>query len=496
VISFLRREQRPIAKVGLVLRVATSNLAEWNGIFDKNMQPIIMPDRRGKAMKVTPALVRTVVELATEWQKAGKRLRIKDFTRHLSGREIELSSKTVSEILIANDLYGAKVKKRRPRFYQHLRQTVPNGLVGVDGKEFIVMLGTDPHRFNLELCVDVKSHLHGGWHIADSETTEGFIKALEMHRQAWGTPLAVVADHGSANLSDKACEYLKGLDIVILPAGPGNPKGNGSVEGAFSEMAEVIGTIKIDTTSPYSLAKSIFKHVVTVYMNMRNRQPRLNAKHSPVDEMNTKVDPEKMAELKEKYRQRSVQQRMKPDHTAKYDRLHWLIDHHHLGVDEPSMARAEKCIVYYDIEVIAKAEAAFVKAINLNETRRTLPYFFGILKNIQKDFDNARYQDYCRQRYHYLTMLERERQQEKENNDTVTPNILVEMIRNAIALPMVALREIALRQAERMAIVLKKQYHRLEVLKMKILESMESITGIAPLEKQEILDLMERFVAC
>jgi hypothetical protein len=30
---------------------------------------------------------------------------------------------------------------------------------------------------------------------------------------------------------------------------------------------------------------------------------------------------------------------------------------------------------------------------------KALPYFFGILKNIQNEMDEARYEDYCRQRY-------------------------------------------------------------------------------------------------
>jgi hypothetical protein len=476
-----------------LLHIKISTLAEWDGLFDEKMRPIVLPDRRGKVAKVTAELVRRVVELARD-RKATKSLRIKAFTRHLADQGIELSSKTVSEILIANELYGMKVKKRRPRFYQHLRQTIPNGLVAVDGKEFVVLLGDEDHRFNLELCVDVKSFLHSGFSIADAETTEEFIKVMNMHRTAWGTPLAIVTDHGTANLSGIARGFLKSHDIEILPAGPANPKGNGSVEGAFSEMAEVIGAIHLDMTNPRSLAKSILEKIVAVYIALRNRLPRLGANHSPTAEMNWPVAPLTRVELKECYHRR-VQQNKKPDHTAKHDRLHCLIDQHNLIVDAPSLARAEKCIAYYELDTIARSEAAFGSAISRDDTRKNLPYFFGILKNIQKEADIARHEDYCRRRYNYLQMMERERQQAKEEKDDLVPAVLVDMLHAAISLPSLTLKEIALRQAKEMVANLKKQYRYLGVLKNTIADTLAEISDITFAQRQEIITLTEQFIA-
>ena len=478
-----------------LLHVKVSTLAEWDGHFDAKMRPIILPDRRGKAAKVTAELVRRVVELARGQQAANKSLRIKAFTRHLLSKEIELSSKTVSEILIANDLHGVKVKKRRPHFYQHLRRTIPNGLVAVDGKEFVVLLGDESHRFNLELCVDVKSFLHSGFSIADTETTEEFIKVMNMHRTAWGTPLAVVTDHGTANLSGKAREFLKSHDIESLPAGPANPKGNGSVEGAFSEMAGVIGTIRIDTTTPRALAKSVLEKIVAVYIALRNRMPRLGANHSPTTEMNWPVAPLKRVEQKEYYRRRAQQQNKKPDQTTKHDRLHWLIDHHHMAVDEPSLARAEKCIAYYDLDTIAKSEAAFCTAISRDDGRKNLSYFFGILKNIQATADETHHQDYCRKRYNYLQMMERERQQAKDETDDLVPEVLAEMLHTAISLPSLQLKQIALRQAKEMAVNLKSQYRYLGTLKNTISDILAKISNITLAQRQEIIALTEQFIA-
>jgi len=195
------------------------------------MVPLIVPDGRGKACKVTPDIVRQIVEVA----KSKSRIRLKSFTRQLTAeKDIVLSSKKVSEILIANGLYRPEIRRRRPRFYQSLRQGIPNGLVSIDGSEFTIWIEHMPYKFNLELSVDVDSFCHTGFSISDSETTEEFIKVMEAHKASWGLPIGLVSNHGSANLSVQAMDYLNQNNIEMLPAGPANPKGNGAIEGAFS----------------------------------------------------------------------------------------------------------------------------------------------------------------------------------------------------------------------------------------------------------------------
>jgi len=466
-----------------------STLAEWNTLFDERMRPLVKPDRRGRSVKVTAALVRTVVQLAEEYSSNGGRLRIKAFTRHLGTHDILLSSKTVSEILIANDLHGARVRKRRPRFYQQLRQKHANGLVSLDGKEFTMYLGTEIHRLNLELCVDVNSFTHSGYSVAASESAEEAIKVLEMHRLAWGSPLAVVTDHGSANLAGNTLDYLKRHDIEILPAGPANPKGNGTVEGAFSEMAEVIGAIHLDTTSSQTLVTSILAKIVSVYVTMRNRLPRRGDKVSPLAAMAMPVVEELQKTEKERYRQRA-RPVAAPEQSEKFTRLHWLLDHHHLDVDGPSLKRAEKCIVWYDLAVIAAAEAAFLKAVSRDDGRRNLSYFFGILRNMQEEADIAKQREYCRQRYYYQQLVERERQQAEEN-EQISLQTLVDMLRSAIALPIASVKQIAMRQVERMLAQLKERYRYLGVLKKQILEALAGINDLPMLQRQEMIDWVE-----
>ena len=237
-----------------------STLSEWNQVFDDNMVPLVIPEKRGKRIKITADIVRQIVEAAKEIKG---RLRLKIFVRKLSEEYgMDLGRKKVTEVLIANGLYKASVRRKRPEFYQQLRQTIPNGLISVDGSEFKVSIDGIAYKFNLELGVDVESFCHTAFSISESETTKEFINVMEGHKALWGTPLGLVSDHGSANLSCESMEYLRHNNIEILPAGPGNPKGNGTCEGAFSEMKEVLGTIELDTSSPKEMGKAVLEKII------------------------------------------------------------------------------------------------------------------------------------------------------------------------------------------------------------------------------------------
>ena len=455
------------------------------------MVPLIVPDGRGKGHKITPDIVRQIVEVAKELKLKGCRIRLKSFTKQLASEEgIVLSSKKVGEILIANGLYKPEMRRRRPRFYQALRQGIPNGLVSVDGSEFTVWINQVPYKFNLELGIDVESYCHTGFSVSDSETSREFIKVIEAHKASWGTPIGLVSDHGSANLSDQAMDYLNQNGIDILPAGPANPKGNGTVEGAFSEMKGVIGTIDLKTLSPRNLAKAVLEKVVSIYIAMRNRLPRVGDKIAPGKAMKAHMPKEKLQALKERYKERK-QRSEDPDQETKLGRFVWIIQNHGLEVDERSLKRAGKCIVTYDLNAINKSEEAFLKAIRRDQQRCTLPYFFGILNNIQNDLDTAQYEDYCRGRYYYHGMLDREREEQEKNKETTTVKTLVAMLRNAILSRHRFIKDTCVRQAKRMASDLKKQYHYAGALKKKILDELGNLKGLGIEQRKEAVKIME-----
>jgi hypothetical protein len=492
-VVFLRGEQRPLHDIAWVLSLQGSTLSEWNRTFDEQFNALHIPDRRGKAGKVTAELVRQVVKAAQQEKEGNKRLRVKSFARKLTEQGIVLSSKTVSDILIANDLYKARVKNRRPRFYQSLRQSIPNALVSVDGKEFKVVMGSEAHTFNLELSVDVHSFMHSAFSVADTETTAEFIKVLESHRRQWGKPLALVTDHGSANLSERAQAYLKKNDIEILPAGPANPKGNGTVESAFSGMEEVIGSIYLDTSSPHALAKGVLEKIVSVYVTMRNRLARRDSGCRPEILMHAPVTTQQRRDQQAGFKQRA-ESRKKPASTAKQDRLQWLISRHGLYVDENSLKRAGKCIEHYDLDAIGKSEEAFLQAISRNQDRCNLAYFFGILKNIQADMDAARHEQYCRERYNYKQLKDRARHQREIELDQPTVAVMVETLQAALSCPLDQVKDASLKQARRMALELQKQYRYVASLKKKVLDVLNGIGELTFSQRNTIVGFVDQFL--
>ena len=455
------------------------------------MVPLIVPDGRGKGHKITPDMVRQIVEVAKELKSKGRRIRLKSFTKQLTAEEdIVLSSKKVAEILIANGVYKPEIRRRRPRFYQALRQGIPNGLISVDGSEFTVWIDQVPYKFNLELSIDVESYCHTGFSVSDSETSQEFIKVIGAHRKSWGTPIGLVSDHGSANLSDESKAYLERNDIEALPAGPANPKGNGTVEGAFSEIKGVIGTIDLKALSPRNLAKAILEKVISIYITMRNRLPRFGDKIAPGKAMKIQIPKEKRQALKERYKGRK-QRNEDPDQEAKLGRLVWIIQNHGLEVDEQSLKRAEKCIATYDLNAINKSEEAFLKSIRRDQQRCTLPYFFGILNNIQNDLDTAQYEDYCRGRYYYQGMVDQERKEQEKAKEITTVENLVAMLRNAILSRHRFIKDTCVRQAKRMAADLKKQYHYVGALKKTILDELGNVKELGIDQRKEAVKIME-----
>jgi transposase InsO family protein len=459
------------------------------------MIPVVIPDKRGKASRITAEIVRQIVEAAKGIKVKGHRLRLKAFVKELSKEhDIVVSRKKVTEVLIANGLYKASIRRRRPRFYQRLRQTIPNGLISVDGSEWKVQIDGNEYKFNLELGVDVESFCHTAFNVSESETTEEFIKVMEGHKALWGTPLGLVCDHGSANLSRESIRYLNRNDIKIMPAGPGNPKGNGTCEGAFSEMKNVIGEIQIETSSPREMARSILEKMVSVYVKMRNRVPRFGEGIAPLKSMELPVSAKEREDIRERYRKRR-QKTEDPEQETKLDRLDFIIKNHQLETDEKSLKRGQKCIVSYDLEAISKSEEAFLKAIRRNRERVTLPYFFGILKNIQNEMDEARHEDYCRQRYGYEQVLGREREKQERMDNRPTVEGLAGMIKNAVLSRLPDLRNILVGQARRMACHLKKQYRYLNVLRKKILDALNEVTEFTLEQLEKATMLMEEVLA-
>jgi len=477
-----------------VLAVSAGTLSVWNQGFDENLKPLKLADDRGKASKVTIEIVKRVCEKAKQLKQQAKRIRLKQFARDLEKEDgINLSAKTVNEILIANDLAAARSRKKRPRFYQSLCQRIPNGLLSLDGSEFTIWLDNKPFTFNLELAVDVASFTHTAFSIADTETTDEVIGVLEAHCQKWGTPIGIVCDHGSANLSEDARGYIHSKGIELVAAGPANPKGNGTDEGAFSQMKKALGEIRLDMSSPKALATSVLRALICVYVYMRNRLCKHNKDIVPRDQMAMPVNcDQREAErqrLKEyqKTRTGGEQEQLKQDH------LQWVMDHFGLKPQADVLKRAQRSIKAYELEAIGESQKAFVKAVDRKPDRCNLSYFFGILRNIQKQRDEQAIRQYCRQRYNYLQMLEIQRRQDADQQP-VSIDDVISMLEKAVSKKSRIVKELAIRKAGEWTRELVANHSYLGALKKKFSDALAKLHHLNFEQKQKAWELVEQFL--
>jgi hypothetical protein len=466
-----------------------STLGDWNKGFDENFKPLVVPDNRGKTAKVTIEMVRVIVDKAKGCKARGKRIRIKQFAADLKSEEgINLSAKTVENILIANDLHKAHTRKKRPRFYQDLCRKIPNGLLSLDGSDIIVWLGETPHRFNVELAVDVVTFAHTAFSIAATETAEQVIRVLDSHRNCWGLPIGVLYDHGSANISAEVQRYLHDLGIESVPVGPGNPKGNGTDEGAFSQMKKALGTIRLDISTPKALAKSVLESLISVYVYMRNRTPVKGASTHPAEHMTMPITDEQRNRERQELRNHVAVKAGNEEDQLKLDRLHWVIRHHGLDVSSEALKRAQRSIKAYELEAIWETEAIFLKATSRKSDRQNLPYFFGILKNIQQQRDDDAKRQYCRERYNYQVMLDLDRQ---KNEPSPLPSInhVVGMLEKAVTVKARFVKALAIRKAGEWTHEIVKNSQYVGPLRKKIEDAIGNVKSLTIEQKQKAWEL-------
>jgi hypothetical protein len=477
-----------------VLAVSTSTLSCWNQGFDQNMKPLKIPDKRGKASKVTLEIVRRVCRKAKQLKDQAKRIRLKQFTENLKKEDaIDLSAKTVNEILIANDLAAAQSRKKRPQFYQSLCQRIPNGLLSLDGSEFTIWLDNMAFTFNLELAVDVGSFTHTAFSIADTETTEEVISVLEAHRQQWGTPLGIVCDHGSANLSEDAINYIQAQGIELVAAGPRNPKGNGTDEGAFSQMKKALGVICLDMSSEKALAKSVLNALISVYVYMRNRLCLHNKSVMPIEQMAMPVCQDQRNVERQRLKEHQKAKTGSEEDQLKLDHLQWVIDHFGFELEAGVLKRAQYSIKAYELEAIGETQKAFVKATNRKADRCNLSYFFGILKNIQQQRDEQAVKQYCRQRYNYQQMLDMQRKQDTEQQPASIDHI-ISMLEKAVTQKSRIVKELAIRRVGEWTQQLMTNYSYIGSLKKKLSDALGKLNHLTFEQKQKAWELLEQFL--
>lgn len=441
-------------------------------------------------------VIRQVVEAAKAFLAKGRRLRLKDFSLMFNREhQAELSSKTIQAILTANDLYKPETRQKRPEFYKSLCHQIPNGLVSLDGSDFVLRINGQTLKYNIELGVDVGTFCHTGFDVSRAETSEAVINVLEQHRQEFGFPLGVVFDQGSWNLSERVLDYLRNNEIQIVPAGPANPKGNGSDEGAFSLLKKALGNIQLDTSSPWALGKSILEAILSVYVKMRNQLSLRKPRITPSEQMQAPVTEEQRQHQQQRLSDHVRRKYPDDTHQPKLDRLHWVINHLGISSEPAELQRAERCIKGYDMEAITKTERAFLKAVNRDPARRNLSYFFGILKNIQKEVDDQKYQDYCREQYNYELRLEYQRRHEQaQNQNQRTIEQIVDLAATAVGLTRDFLKESALKKCRMWLKELLSQKSYIQSVRKKILDAIGNKKDLDLAQKEQVSQLMDQLL--
>jgi hypothetical protein len=357
-----------------------------------------------------------------------------------------------------------------------------------------VWLGDTAYPFNVELSVDVATFAHTAFSIDDEETADAVINVLEAHRQGWGIPIGVLGDCGSANESHKVLRYLKKWEIKRVPAGPGNPKGNGTDEGAFSHMKKALGRIRIDMTSAKTLALSVLTALVSLYVDMRNRLPVHFRRLSPRRHMSQPVSDGQRAAERKRLGEHVARRNHNQTDQVKRDRLEWVIRHYRLDVSPDALKRARRTIKGYELVAIRQTEEAFLKATRRNTNRANLSYFFGILRNVQRKMDEDAKRDYCRQRYNHETMLNLERQRQAQSKPVSIDQIL-EMLSKAVTKKARFVKELAVRKAREWTLEFIKSSHYLGPVKRKVETSLGKFTHLSIDQKKEAWGLFCQFLS-
>jgi len=459
------------------------------------MMSLKILDGRGKASKITAEIVRQIVREATVLKEKGKRLRLQRFTKHLKmEHDMCLSRKKVKEVLIANNLFAVRTRKRRPGFYQSIRKEIPNCLVSLDGSEVTVIINQIPYKFNVELCVDVSSFAHTAFSVGDSENSDEIINVLETHMKNWGNPLGILCDHGSSNLSEQTRAYLKNNDIELVPVGPANPKANGTDEGAFSQMKQILGTIHLETSSPKALAKAILEKMISIYIAMRNRTPSKSSVLTPQESMRSPECQVKRDLERQKLKAHNRRRRGPEEDQKKLERLDYLIRHHGIHPENAARKRAERTIKAFELKAINAAEEAFLKAVTRNQQKASLPYFFGILKNIQQQRDDEAYKNYCYQRYNEQLMLKLKQQQEKIEQPEHSVETVIGILIQAVRAKILVVKELAIKKARQWTHELMASYSYPGALKKRFADAIGALNDLSLDLKNNIWELIEQFL--
>jgi len=216
---------------------------------------------------------------------------------------------------------------------------------------------------------------------------------------------------------------------------------------------------------------------------------------TPLEHMQTPVSKEQLEHEQQRLDEHIRNKSQNDSDQPKLDRLFWVINHHGLTPEMAELKRAEKCIKAYDLEAISQTEKAFLSAVNRDQARKNLSYFFGILKNIQQEIDDQRYQEYCREKYNYELRLENQRRlQESQAKSQRTIEEIVNLATTVMALTSDFLKESALKRCQRWLEQLLSEKNYIQPIRKKIFDVIGNKKDLDLDQKEQVSQLMEQIL--
>lgn len=443
----LKQEELNRKELSRISSIAVSTLADWEKSQEENHHEI-----RGLSISVTEEFIDFVCEAADEYQqmrRRKKRIKIMSFMKWLNRSKREevahfncgKSRRLITDILIANGRYKEKIRGRYPVYRPRIKRFYPNAQLVLDGKEKEIEVWGERFSFNLETLKDIHSDAITACKLSDEEDGRVLRAVIEEHIEKYGSPLSILYDNSSANLSSEVSEVLREHSHIIpIKAFKGCPQTKATLEGEFSLFERTVGELKVEGVKKKEIAKDMLSLVVDVYVKMRNMMGRCSVcNRRPLDLMNyipTEQEIDNAKRELQKIKKRSDKLRDKGGNLLpeKEQLIEDIIKRNGLEVDD--MDRFKKVMLAYDQEALKKAELdfyAYSQRESFDESKRTGQYFGGIVRNKQIDIDNKKKEELKRKRYFVDEMWRQRREdyerskEEKEREDRIRRHPEIEM---------------------------------------------------------------------
>ena len=131
-----------------------------------------------------------------------------------------------------------------------------------------------------------------------------------------------------------------------------------------------------------------------------------------------------------------------------------------------------------------------------NPGRRSLAYLFGILRNMQQEHDDQKYQSYCRGRYNHELMLENQRRAKEQEQLQGPPTVegIAEMAAAAVGSAAHCLRETAVKWCKRWVEELIKSVRYIAPLKKKFIDAIGAMKHLDEAQKESVWKLVEQLL--